>query len=149
MQINHFFIPFLWRYQVKTSIEGAVYLSKEVLILEPFSLISLLAIVVNPWLEGIFVMRCAIWYHSYNLKKREKHPWRTVNFSKVAGFSATHHIYRRDTMFLKQCRNVIAWCFWCDMGHFYYITRNKWNEKEYFTQCYSMLQLDIFESSTF
>ena len=32
------------------------------------------------------MMRCAIWYHLYNLKKREKHPWRSVNFSKVAGF---------------------------------------------------------------
>ena len=30
------------------------------------------------------VMRCAIWYHLYNLKKREKHPWRSVNFRKVA-----------------------------------------------------------------
>ena len=28
---------------------------------------------------------CAIWYHSYNFKKREKHPRRTVTFSKVAG----------------------------------------------------------------
>ena len=32
-----------------------------------------------------FVMRCAIWYHLYNLKKREKHPWSSVNFSKVTG----------------------------------------------------------------
>ena len=28
-----------------------------------------------------------IWYHLYNLKKREKHPWRSVTFSKVAGWS--------------------------------------------------------------
>ena len=49
-------------------------------------------------------MRCAILYHFYNLKnvsdalrdlvpfvqfkKREKHPWRSVTFSKVAGFSS-------------------------------------------------------------
>ena len=30
---------------------------------------------------------CAIWYHLYNLKKREKHPWRSVTFSKVPGQS--------------------------------------------------------------
>ena len=29
-------------------------------------------------------MRCAIWHHLYNLNKREKHPWRSVDFSKVA-----------------------------------------------------------------
>ena len=28
---------------------------------------------------------CAIWYRLYNLK-REKHPWKSVTFSKVAGF---------------------------------------------------------------
>ena len=27
-------------------------------------------------------MRCAIGYDLYNLKKREKHPWRSVTFSK-------------------------------------------------------------------
>ena len=27
-----------------------------------------------------------IWYHLYNLKKREKHPWRSDTFSEVAGF---------------------------------------------------------------
>ena len=32
------------------------------------------------------VMRCAIWYYLYNLKKREKNPCRSVNFSKVARF---------------------------------------------------------------
>ena len=26
-------------------------------------------------------MRCAIWHHLDNLKKREKHPWRSVNLS--------------------------------------------------------------------
>ena len=31
-----------------------------------------------------FVMCCTIWYHLLNLK-REKHPWRSVTFSKVAG----------------------------------------------------------------
>ena len=31
------------------------------------------------------VMRCAIWYNLYNLKKREKHTWRSATFSKVAG----------------------------------------------------------------
>ena len=34
-----------------------------------------------------FVVRCAIWYHFVQFKKREKHPWRSVNFSKVAGSS--------------------------------------------------------------
>ena len=27
------------------------------------------------------VMRCAIWYHWYQFKKREKHPWGNVTFS--------------------------------------------------------------------
>ena len=34
---------------------------------------------------SIYVMRYAIWYHLYNFKKREKHLWMSVNFSKVAG----------------------------------------------------------------
>ena len=29
-------------------------------------------------------MLCPIWYHLYNLKKREKHSWRKVNFNKVS-----------------------------------------------------------------
>ena len=37
-------------------------------------------------------MRCAIWYHLYNLKKREKHPWRSLTFSKVEG---SHLFYGR------------------------------------------------------
>ena len=36
---------------------------------------------------GVFVIICANWYHLYNLKKGEKHPWRWVTFSKVAGSS--------------------------------------------------------------
>ena len=28
-------------------------------------------------------MRCTIWNHLYNLKEREKHPWRSVTFSKI------------------------------------------------------------------
>ena len=32
----------------------------------------------------VYVVRCAFWYHLYNFKKREKHPWKTVNFSNVA-----------------------------------------------------------------
>ena len=28
----------------------------------------------------------AIWYHFYNLKNVKKYPWRSVNFSKDAGF---------------------------------------------------------------
>ena len=28
-------------------------------------------------------MFCAIWYHLYDLKKREKHPWRNATFNKV------------------------------------------------------------------
>ena len=35
------------------------------------------------------MMRCAIWYNLYNLKKREKHSWRSVTFSKVATKSNT------------------------------------------------------------
>ena len=33
-----------------------------------------------------YVMFCSIWCHLYNLKKREKQPWRIVTFSKVADF---------------------------------------------------------------
>ena len=29
-------------------------------------------------------MLCEIWYHLHNLKKREKHPWKSDSFSKVA-----------------------------------------------------------------
>ena len=29
---------------------------------------------------------CAIWYHLHSLKKRQKHPQRSLTFSKVAGF---------------------------------------------------------------
>ena len=32
------------------------------------------------------VMFSTIWYHLYNLKKREKHSWRSVTFGKDAGF---------------------------------------------------------------
>ena len=34
-----------------------------------------------------YAMRCAICYHLYNFKKPEKHPWRSVTCSKVAGFN--------------------------------------------------------------
>ena len=44
----------------------------------------------EPPLEN--VIRCAIWYHWYSLKKRENHPWRSVNFSKVASFSMSNMI---------------------------------------------------------
>ena len=37
---------------------------------------------------GLFVMFCEIWYHLYNLK-REKHPWRSVTFSKAYNFTKT------------------------------------------------------------
>ena len=29
----------------------------------------------------VCMMRCAIWYHLYNLKKRKKRPWRSVTFT--------------------------------------------------------------------
>ena len=29
-------------------------------------------------MRDTYVKRCAIWYHLYNLKKSEKHPWRSV-----------------------------------------------------------------------
>ena len=32
------------------------------------------------------VMLCAIWYHLYNFRKREKHPWRSVTFRKVESY---------------------------------------------------------------
>ena len=35
-------------------------------------------------------MFCATWYHLYNLKTREKLPWRNVTFSKVAGFTKSN-----------------------------------------------------------
>ena len=31
------------------------------------------------------LVRCTIWYHLYNLKKREKHQWKSLTFSKVPG----------------------------------------------------------------
>ena len=35
----------------------------------------------------LYMMLCAIWYQSHNLKKCEKHTWRSVTFCKVIGFS--------------------------------------------------------------
>ena len=35
---------------------------------------------------NVNIYTCAIWYHLYNLKKHEKHPWRSATFNKVAGF---------------------------------------------------------------
>ena len=37
----------------------------------------------NGQIRFIVVMRCAIWHYLYNIKKREKHPWRSVNFSII------------------------------------------------------------------
>ena len=37
----------------------------------------------------MYVILYAIWYYLCNLKKVEKHPWRNVNLSKVAGFNFT------------------------------------------------------------
>ena len=34
-----------------------------------------------------FVVRYTIWYILSNFKKLEKHPWKSVTFSKVVGFS--------------------------------------------------------------
>ena len=34
-----------------------------------------------------YVVRCAIWVPFVQFKKREKHLWRSVNFSKVAGLA--------------------------------------------------------------
>ena len=32
--------------------------------------------------KSVYVLLCLVWYQ---FKKREKHPWRSVTFSKVAG----------------------------------------------------------------
>ena len=37
----------------------------------------------------LYAMRCTIWYYLHNLKKREKHPWRGVTFSKVEACNFT------------------------------------------------------------
>ena len=43
------------------------------------------------WETGlIYQMLYAIWYNMYNLKKREKHAWRSVTFRKVAGLTFFH-----------------------------------------------------------
>ena len=31
-----------------------------------------------------------MWYHLHNLKKREKHPWRSVSFSKGCNFTESN-----------------------------------------------------------
>ena len=41
---------------------------------------------VSFW-KHIYETLCAIWYHLYNIRKRVKLPWRSLTFSKVAGFS--------------------------------------------------------------
>ena len=33
----------------------------------------------------LYKMLSAIWYHLHNLKKHEKHQWRSVTFSKAVG----------------------------------------------------------------
>ena len=33
--------------------------------------------VLYPFHNSLFVMLCTIWYHLYNLKKRQKHSWRS------------------------------------------------------------------------
>ena len=35
----------------------------------------------------LYVMRCAIWYHLCSYKNVKKQSWKSVTFSKVAGFS--------------------------------------------------------------
>ena len=37
-------------------------------------------------------MLCQIWYHLHNLKKREKHPWKSDSFGKVARCNFTKSI---------------------------------------------------------
>ena len=62
-------------------------------------------------------MRCAIWYHLYN--KREKHPCRRANFSKVAGYKSRNasHYWKSCIKTLRQRAN-----FECDiLRHFYAI----------------------------
>ena len=34
----------------------------------------------------LYEMLCAIWSKLYNFKKRQKHPWKSVTFSKVVGY---------------------------------------------------------------
>ena len=50
------------------------------------------------------VMLCTIWYHLYNFKKCEKHPWRSVTFSKVAGLLKVTLLHRCFSCFLN-CTN--------------------------------------------
>ena len=53
-------------------------------------------------------MLCEISYHFHNLKKREKHTWKSVNFSKVAGLGCNFN--KSNTLswvlftFLKLCK---------------------------------------------
>ena len=43
------------------------------------------SIVTHRVISVLNVMFCAIWYYFYNLR-RWKHPWKSVTFSKIAGF---------------------------------------------------------------
>ena len=62
------------------------------------------------WIVWINAL-CAIYYHLYNSKKCEKHPWKSATFSKVAGLQilphcAKHHnelckLYEHKLLFLK------------------------------------------------
>ena len=56
-------------------------------------------------------MLYAIWYHLYNFKKLEKHPCRSVNLSKVAGFNLTKNntLPRKFFTFLN-CANGTKSC---------------------------------------
>ena len=66
--------------------------------------------------KEVYVMRCAIWYHLYKLKN-VKHPWRSVTFSKVAGFQLVnfklykwYQIVQNITLLCKNCLPVLWTC---------------------------------------
>ena len=44
-------------------------------------------------LIALYVTRYAIWYHLYNLKKHEKHPWMSVNFSNFTKINTPSWVF--------------------------------------------------------
>ena len=75
-------------------------------------------------------------------KKREKHPWRSVNFSKVAGWSLINAPQRTTNTWLLQpfkhttcisCWNeveTVVGCFWCFQGVEKGCIENEWVKQQ-------------------
>ena len=56
------------------------------------------------------VMFCAIWCHLCNFEKREKHPWRSVIFCKVAGLKLVKGKYSFRMHYIEESHEASNEC---------------------------------------